>query len=307
MSLSVTDPVGLALERTKKTLFRPFDLAKWFKLGFCAFLVELANCSGNSSSGWDGGEPSRNGPEQAKNWIIENADTILVVGSLVGVVVLAFWLALVWLQSRGRFMFLDGVVNDRGAVVEPWKEYRSEGNSLFAFAASLNLLGALLGAAAVVVGLILAWPDIEVWRFADAAKSGLIAGGCSLLLVGLVVSLANLFLNDFVVPAMYARRVGVLEAWGVVTEEIFGPHLVAVILYVVMKVVIAIATAVITFGIICVTLCLAACVLMIPYIGTVALLPFFVFNRCYSLAFVEQLGDRWILRPAPEVPEESGW
>ena len=37
MALSVTAPIGEALESTKKILFRPFDAGKWFTLGFCAF------------------------------------------------------------------------------------------------------------------------------------------------------------------------------------------------------------------------------------------------------------------------------
>ena len=63
---------------------------------------------------------------------------------------------------------------------------------------------------------------------------------------------------------------------------------------------IGICTAVIVLALVCATLCLAACILAIPYIGTVLLLPLFVFDRCYSLAFLEQLGGPWALSPATE-------
>ena len=43
MRISVIDPISPAIERTKLVLFQPFDLGKWFKLGFCAFLVLQRN------------------------------------------------------------------------------------------------------------------------------------------------------------------------------------------------------------------------------------------------------------------------
>jgi hypothetical protein len=34
-----------------------------------------------------------------------------------------------WVASRGRFIFTDCLVKQRGAIVEPWREFRREGNS----------------------------------------------------------------------------------------------------------------------------------------------------------------------------------
>ena len=39
--ISVAEPVAPALERVKQMLFKPFDLAKWITIGFCAWLAEL--------------------------------------------------------------------------------------------------------------------------------------------------------------------------------------------------------------------------------------------------------------------------
>ena len=41
MSISATDPIGLAMSRTGRMLFKPFDIKKWFVLGFAATLVAL--------------------------------------------------------------------------------------------------------------------------------------------------------------------------------------------------------------------------------------------------------------------------
>ena len=72
------------------------------------------------------------------------AAIFFVVVFVVGVVCL-------WLSSRGRFMFLDGLVRNRGAVVEPWREFRREGNSLFWFRFGLGL--ALLLTFLLLIGL----------------------------------------------------------------------------------------------------------------------------------------------------------
>ena len=40
---------------------------------------------------------------------------------------------LMWIGSRGRFIFTDCIVRNRGAIAEPWREFRREGNSFFLF------------------------------------------------------------------------------------------------------------------------------------------------------------------------------
>ena len=47
MNISVVDPIGQSLKRTSEILFKPFDLRKWFVLGFCAFLAYLGEGGGN--------------------------------------------------------------------------------------------------------------------------------------------------------------------------------------------------------------------------------------------------------------------
>ncbi|HWB59674.1 MAG TPA: hypothetical protein VG733_09280, partial [Chthoniobacteraceae bacterium] len=44
--VSVTEPVGLAIERVKQVLFRPFDFGKWITIGFCAWLASLGGGGG---------------------------------------------------------------------------------------------------------------------------------------------------------------------------------------------------------------------------------------------------------------------
>src|ERR1700709_723637 len=44
--ISVTTPVGQAFDRMKLMLFQPFDIGKWFIIGFCAWLAGLGESGG---------------------------------------------------------------------------------------------------------------------------------------------------------------------------------------------------------------------------------------------------------------------
>ena len=52
--VSVVEPLTPAIERVKTVLFRPFDLGKWFVIGFCAWLAQLGKYEGGGGSGQGG-------------------------------------------------------------------------------------------------------------------------------------------------------------------------------------------------------------------------------------------------------------
>ena len=56
MDIHYWDPLGRGLEGMKEILVRPFDLGKWFTLGFTAWLANLINGWGGGGSGanWRG-------------------------------------------------------------------------------------------------------------------------------------------------------------------------------------------------------------------------------------------------------------
>ena len=292
---SVTRPIGQAIERARDILFRPFDLTKWLTLGFCAFLAQLGDSGGNANYGFDSETDDTAWAEDFGEWIDANMTFALTMGALIllGIVILIVLFA--WLKSRGRFMFLDGVVRNRGAVVEPWHEFRAEGNSLFRLTVLVGLTGFGAMLLCVGVGALFAWPDIQGRTFGGPAQTGLIVGGTLFVIVAIAFGLADLILKDFVAPAMYARRVSALEGWQIVRSEVLAPHFGAFVLYVLMTILIAIAIIVIVVGLTCVTLCVAGCLMAIPYVGTVLLLPIHVFRRAYPLYFLEQLGGSWRL------------
>ena len=296
MPLSVIDPISPAIERTKWVLFQPFDLGKWMRLGFCAFLMGLAQGGGGGGSfpGPGGGGPGggQDGDRVAE-FFREYLVIIVVVAIVVVLVFIAIGLALTWLGSRGQFMFLDGVVHNRAEVAAPWREYRREANSLFLFRVCLGIAVLLLIAAIAGVCTLIAWPDIQSRDFGSNAAVATVLGIGLLFAFVFSILLISLFLTDFVVPIMYLRRIPVIAAWDAFYVEMLVGNKWLFARYVLMKFLISWVVGFLAIAAMCLTCCLA----MIPYVGSVILLPLTVFGQAYPLYFIEQFGPEWRVFP----------
>lgn len=306
MQLSVTAPIASAIDRTRAILFEPFEIKKWFLLGFCAWLAYLGEGGGGGGGG--GGNWNRGGRGPARElhsaidwvqahlaWVVAGVVAFLLIAVLLGVLI-------AWLRSRGMFMFLDGVVRNRGAVTEPWHQYRPHGNSLFVFSFVLGLIFFTLLLALLGAGFALAWPDLRAERFGANAIVALAVFFGLLLPAVTVYGVVGVLLGDFVVPAMYLRGESALVAWRTVWNEVVRPHSGTLVLYVLMKILMAIVVGLMALIVTCLTCCLA----ILPYLGTVILLPLIVFKRCYSLHFLQQLGPEWDCFAAVATPPGAG-
>src|SRR5437016_6534743 len=156
--IEIFRPFGEAFELTNKILFQPFDLKKWLVIGFAAFLSgHLAGVGFNFPSPFGNFQSHRTTPEvisphfdQWKPWLV----AVVVVGALL---FFALVIALTWLKARGNFIFTDCIVRNRAAIVEPWREYRKEGNSYFLFFLAI-ILGVLVLAGTMLATFIaLGW------------------------------------------------------------------------------------------------------------------------------------------------------
>ncbi len=300
MGLSVTDPIERAIDHTTSILFKPFRAGKWLALGFCAFLAHLGSGGGLPSFGNLGGRQEVGGSlksmaEPVHTWAQAHMALVIVLA----IVALLVGLVLLWLKARGQFMLVDGLSHNRGEIAAPWREYAAEGNGLFGFNLAFGVL-LVLGIAGIVgLGIVMALPDIRANEFGSRALLALLTGIPLLLVFLLASAIIGVLLHDFVVPAMYLRRQGVLEAWGTVHREVLRGQTGTLVLYFLMKIVLAIAIGILAL----LGTCLTCCCVILPYIGTVILLPLFVFHRSYSLCFLEQLGEGWRIFGAGETAE----
>ena len=236
--------------------------------------------------------------EPVMQWIRDNLTMIVVVAVALLLAVFVIGLVLTWLGSRGRFMFLDGVVRNRGAVVAPWHEYRREGNSLFLFRFCLGIIALLV--VVLILGLcaLIALPDIQGRDFGGFAVGAIVAGIVMFLAFGLTMAVISVFLTDFVVPIMYLRRITVMAAWREFSSSMLAGNTLPFVLYFLMKIVIGLVVGVLAL----MATCLTCCIAVIPYIGSVILLPLTVFVQAYPLYFIEQFGPSWRVFPPDKPP-----
>lgn len=306
-SISIVEPVGKAFDWTLQVLFRPLNPGKWFTIGFCAWLAFFGESGGGFNfpgGGGRGGHGGRSGDfraelERAQDYLVGNLYWIIPVVVVVILVALALMVLFIWLSSRGKFMFLHCVAQNKAEVSWPWNHYSPLGDSLFRF----RLVLALLSVAAILPFLGLA--AFLLFKLLMHSKPDV---GLIVLLVGvflLVLLLALTFwlvkriIEDFLVPIMYQRGILWREGWREVTALIFASS-GTFILYFLFQIVLGLATAIIVLLVILFTCCIAGCLMLIPYIGTVLLLPILVFYRAYSAFFLAQFGPQFdVFAPSP--------
>jgi hypothetical protein len=319
--VSVTAPVQPALDWTKRLLFQPFDLGKWFTIGFCAWLAYLGQGGARGGSALRSGRvpgipsslPSASRPEnlpnldRARDWAMANLHWLVPVAIVLFCLLVAVGLLILWLSSRGEFMFLHCVARDRAEVAVPWRRYAREAKSLFLFRIVLGLIGAvlLLPLAAVIAFFVFRIVFGGGGAAAAAGIPSLVLAGLALFLIGIAFAIVSKLTRDFAVPIMYLRGITCREAWREILA-LFSGRMGLPILYLLFQIVLAIAIGFLVVVAVIATCCIAGCLLLIPYIGTVVLLPVLVFSRSYSLFYLRQLGaqyDVFAQAPLPAAPQ----
>jgi len=305
MTIRFMEPFGRAWDRMKLALFKPFDIHKWFVIGFNAFLAGLMEFS-NSSGGARGSRDASFGefihfPRTAWIWLTDHPGWAMAI--LFGVVVaIAVIVTLTWVSSRGVFMFLDSVARNRVEIAKPWREYQKEGNSLFVWRLFFGLLCLLFFGALIVYFFIqgAALYDSGIGRALPLAF--ILGTGLVTLALVLVLGYIVLFLKDFVAALMYKNRISAGAAWslflGLFKKHAFHFLGYGIIVFLLMLVFVFVA---IVAGL--ATCCLGWILLIIPYIGTVVALPFWYLLRAFSLEFLAQFGPEYDVFLWPAVPE----
>ena len=302
--MSVTLPVGQAMDRVKQVLFQPFDIGRWFVIGFCAWLACLGegggfpggiHYGGHHGHGW---HSIRDGFEQARDYVMHNIAWIAPLAIALIVVSVAIWLVVTWLSSRGRFLFLHCVALNAAEVRVPWARFAPAANSLFLFRLVISLIS-LVVMLPLVGGFLLV---VMRMVLREAVSPGGVILAVVLFLamiaVGIVFWIIGRLTKDFVVPLQYLRHSRCLEAWRELRGLLRG-NIGNLVLYFLFRIVLAIAISVVVVGVVLVTCCIAGCLFALPYLGTVLLLPILVFERAYSLFYLAQFGPDYNVFTVP--------
>src|SRR5579863_6964992 len=121
-NVSVTLPIGPTIERVKLLLFRPFDIGKWFVIGFCAWLATLGEHGGFQFKYNRGSQPHFTGEdlrewfERARDYVMNNLNWLLPLTIVLVVFAMTLGVVILWLRCRGSFMFLHCVALDKAEI-----------------------------------------------------------------------------------------------------------------------------------------------------------------------------------------------
>jgi hypothetical protein len=291
MNISYFEPLFWAFRHMKTSLFQPFNIGKWFAVGFSAFLAGLLDGWGNGGDWkWEKKDfdidQIADLPYIIREWIIENFEWTLLI--ILGVIFLIMLLILLnFLSSRGKFLFLENVVQNNRLIKKPWFEYGTEADSLFIWRIIYGVF-----ALAAILGIIF----YAIYYFQELSTLTLIGLGFLLLFTFIVCGYISLFLNDFIVPIMYKHRISASKAW-LKFILLFNETPLPFILYglLIFALIIMVIIGVIIIGFL--TCCIGFVLIAIPYIGSVVLLPVSYTFRAYSVAFLGQFGSQYTLFP----------
>lgn len=311
--ISVTSPLGGAWLRMKLFLFQPFDLGKWFVVGFAAFLAGLGS-SGNGPLetvwnidddwGWDRHEISA-WPESMADFLEEIFSSLWMVGlaSFLFALALVVAVLVLWVSSRARFVLLDNLVTGQQGITAPWRRHARLGDSLFRWQLIFTLVCLLVfGTFTAMIFLVFVPMGLLGIEGILALPAVILLGALGFALAMTVV-FVEFFLHHFVAPIMYKHQLSTNAAWARF-KTLFSKYPGWFILYGILYLIVGVvgSMALMLGGVL--TCCLGLLLLMLPYIGSVVSLPLTVLQRYWDLEFLSQFGpDFEMLGP---VPSSSG-
>ncbi len=283
-----------AFARMVTVLLRPFDITRWFSIGFCAWLAYIGTQSSINFNGT--GSPDSTVLKQRIDHALDKLWTLSLGGTelafIIGATAFGLLFAVLFckLRSRGDFMFLHRWYRPDATISQCWWASSAAGHELFVWRLYFFLIALLL--IALDTAFAYAW-ILKPYMAAGKAWSVALTGpaiGCvtATVLLGLVVQLVAHLAKAFVVPVMYWHGVTASRAW-LVVFALCNQYPFAVLGYFACGVACATAAgfAIIAFGLL--TCCIGFIPLLLPYFGVVMLLPYYLFFRGYAICFL----SRW--------------
>ncbi|MGD8536358.1 MAG: hypothetical protein PVF66_10965 [Candidatus Aminicenantes bacterium] len=307
MNIEYFEPLSRAWNRMKVALFKPFDLTKWFVIGFSAFLAGLTEANGGNGTSRVGDDWSFREfiefPNRAWDWLMDNPGWFIAIIAFV-VVLIAVGVTFTWLSSRGMFMFLDNVAQDKAEIAKPWKQYKTEGNSLFLWRL---VFGLICFALFIMFFVFFFTTGAFIYReslYRHVPVSFLVGMGLLFFFMIIIIGYISMFLKSFVVPIMYKNHIKTTQAWSRFLA-LFGQHPFHFILFGIFVFLLTIMFVILIIVAGLLTCCIGIILLIIPYIGTVVSLPVWYTLRAFSLEYLAQFGPEYNVFPPAEAHAKS--
>ena len=286
-------------QRMVQALFRPFDLARWFSIGFCAWLAHVGSVP--NLQAFVDADALRRQMEAGTLTVSTIANAMLdklatmpllsaavLTGAAFSVMVSVL---LCWVRARSSLMFLHRIHHPNAPIREAWQAAGAAGaQELFWWRLALGALGWLallaLGGGAVVslgIGLLRSRDWAGIGAAITLPWAMLWGGGLAFLLLvwGTLKSLGFHFME----PCLYRDREGVWAAWRRVWE-LCRDHPLAVMRFYMLLTLLILAGFAVLAGFVFCSCCLGLMLLVLPVVGAMTMLPLFWLHRGFGAAFV---------------------
>ena len=308
---SAREAGGRAWRRMKAILFQPFSFARWCGIALALFFSMLGAGGGCNVNLNNGGiidqiksmdlssldaqsiatqlgkiaeaqkTPSLPIPASAFEWAVVAIS--IAFGLVIGI-------AFCWIRARATFAVLHKMHRPDAPWVESWQVGNAGGiaNSLFLW--RIGIGAAFLGAIAVIViGAVLSGVSGMLDADADfmTALPMMMIWFCIFMVVAAAWSLLLSLTTQFLEPIMYWRQVGAIKAWKILNEfctQCAG----AVFRYYIMLCAWWFVAIAAVLGLMLCTIGIYLVLLLLPFVGTLALLPVLVFFRSTGFELLKQ-------------------
>jgi len=247
-NVKMTVLIGESFDRMSEILFRPFSMKKWMRLLLISILAGMLFGSGGSGGG-NNSQPSHTEPVIARAKDAKSADAkrteekastsgtpqnpqaarrvVITVVSIAAVVIalLVFLIVfMTWVGARFKFVWLNAVINNTDAIIEPYSRHKREANSFFRL--SLLLIVAFFAMLAYVIGLTIyglaangAFYRGFNWTAASALTIFLVPALSGVILL-IIFFIFSFFADHFLVPIMAFEGCnvsdGLKKMWGII-------------------------------------------------------------------------------------------
>ncbi len=298
---------ALAMEQTKRLLFRPFNAGTWLSVGMMLFLASFVDSAAipNVNLKLPGGSPSGGGIDvsallkPARAWVDDHAGLILPIALGAAVFFIPLTIGLVWLGSRGQMMVLRAVALNDVSFGSNWGASQGSAWQLFKLRLVLVTLDSIANFAifALVVRRVLQLADAglaDPFAYLKELVPMFVLFAVMLLGQGMI----DFAIRHFVAPLMLRFDLSPTDGVRAFFTILSGnfPQMLG---YLVLRAVLAVGIGV-AAGIIGVVTC---CVGTLPVLSQILTAPLHVFDRAYTLYVLQSLGPAYqMITPEPPPP-----
>jgi len=295
MRVKYIDPLKISFERMKERLFKPVIAENWFVIGFAAWLANIFDNTVSIRIGkryniedFSMGNVSsfKELIEQIITFLASRIYLVYIIGFAI-IIIIGLIIIMLWLSSRGKFIFLYDVIENRAEIKKPWEVYRFLGNSLFLWRLVFGVISFIIGIFCLIPFMYIVFKSYSGGEFSVKFLPLLIILTLLIVILAFLLSLISLYLNDFIVPIMYVYNCDTNEAWRKFLQ-VFSKEVGWFILYAlyIMGLAICVGIGIVIFSLM--TCCVGLFLLLIPYINAVVLLPISYTHRWLSVIFLSQ-------------------